>query len=127
MKRHISSIIATLLLISLCGCGNSINNISEQHYNYGMKALEIIDQYLDYKTTADDAASALNELLKREDELPETEFGDNDHANNYHVEINTYLICREIERQSYSADAETFESIKEMRNSIASALGEKER
>ena len=127
MKRQILTILSVILLIFLCGCESKPGDISEQHYNYGIKALEIADQYLDYKMTADEAASALNELLKREDELPETEFGDTNHANNYHVEINTYLICRNIERQSYSADTETFNSIKETRNSIARALGEKER
>ena len=101
MKRQILTILFVILLILLCGCESKPGDISEQHYNYGMKALEIADQYLDYKMTADEAASALNELLKREDELPEAEFGDKNHANNYHVEINTYLIISGVISSSF--------------------------
>lgn len=126
MKRLVLITTAFLITLSLFGCGES-TPISEQHYSYGKKAVEIVDQYLDYKISAAEVSSSLSELQKREDELPEHEYGDDDHANNYHVEINTFLVSRKIENQKYSPSSESYTDILELRNKIAEAIGEKTR
>ena len=45
-------------------------DVSDEYYKYGKAALEIVDQYLDYEITVDEASEALKELERREGTLP---------------------------------------------------------
>ena len=98
-------------------------NISEQHRLYALKAIEIADGYLDYEITATDAYLQISDLLDREDELPESEFADDD----YRIESSTWRLRWEIVHAMDNTSSEIYNKIVEYRNEIAELIGEKKR
>ena len=62
MKRIIAILIAaTLICISLAGCGKP-NDISDEMYSIGEAALEVADDYMAYKIDYDTAWAKLEDL-----------------------------------------------------------------
>ena len=134
-KRHskviiIGSIVlalALLLILVSCGKNDKPKDISEQHYQYGIKAIEIADAYLDYNISAKEARSQLNSLMSREDELPDTEWGDPTHLKDSGVEFYSSLMDSVFMRAIYSSSSDSYNYIFEYRNEIAEYIGEKKR
>lgn len=127
MKKTIILLCVLLLCFSLCGCQKEENNISEQHYQYGAKAIEIADQYIDYKLTAAEAYEQLEDLYHRVEELPETEFEDEAYLNNSQVETYTLLLDTAMMNAKYKTSSNTLDDIYSYRNTIAKAIGEETR
>ncbi len=139
MKRHISTISLSFLLLfaiiffSACG-GGKPQNISEQHYRYALKAIEIADDYLDYSCSASSASEQMKDLYSREAELPKTEFEDPNHHKNYSVESYVYLMQSALSREAYYASigekneyADTYNLMLDYRNELSETVGEKKR
>lgn len=133
LKRFASKLLITFMLLStitlLLGCNGGASgntkpdNVSDQHYMYALKAIEIADGYLDYEITATDAYLQISDLLDREDELPGSEFADD----NYRVESCTWRLNWEIGKAMDAASSEIYNKIVEYRNEIAELIGEKKR
>lgn len=133
LKRLALKILIAFLLLSittlLLGCNGGASgstkpdNVSDQHYRYALKAIEIADGYLDYEITAADAYLQISDLLDREDELPESEFADDD----YRIESSTWRLRWEIVHAIDDASSEIYNKIVEYRNEIAEIIGEKKR
>lgn len=135
LKKHskiiiIGSIVlalALLLILVFCGKNDKPKDISEQHYQYGLKAIEIADAYLDYDISAKEARSQLKSLISRENELPDTEWGDPTHLNGYQVEFYTSLMDAAFVPAMYSSSSDSYDDIVEYRNEIAGYIGKKKR
>ncbi len=128
MKKLISTALIGITLLSTtaflfgCGGGGKPGDVSEKYYNYGLKALEIIDSYLDYEISTEEAYSKLNDLTDRKRSL-----GDYVHDKDLHVVIyvsSAELEVSEIERGVWSA---SLDELIEDRNNIAEAVGAKKR
>ena len=102
-------------------------NISEQHRLYALKAIEIADGYLDYELSAVEAYYQIESLVSREEELPDSEFGDPTHSKDSSVEFYTSFLRWEISDAKYDASSEIYNKIVEYRNEIAELIGEKKR
>ena len=124
MKRLLALALALLLPLSFASCEEKKpKDISDQHYSYGKKALEITDRYLDFEITAFEAVDELEALIAREDELPKTEYGEKNHLKNYYTELDTLLVFWRIQDARYHASPETSSDILELRNSLAKNIG----
>ena len=131
LKRLALKILIAFLLLSittlLLGCSDGTSNstkpdnVSDQHYRYALKAIEIADGYLDYEITATDAYLQISDLLDRENELPESKFADE----NYRIESSTWRLNWEIGKAMDAASSEVYNKIVEFRNEIAELIGVK--
>ena len=67
MKKAIALLLALALCLSLCACGNTKpDSLSDETYNLGIAALDVMDQYLAGKM--DDVTAVLN-LSEIQDQL----------------------------------------------------------
>lgn len=83
------TIILAIIIIVFSGCTSESNNqviCSEAHYKYGQEALEIADKYLNYEISSTETFDLIDNLYSSEDELPETESGDQTHITNLAIE-----------------------------------------
>ena len=69
-KRFVCLLFVFVCLLS--ACSSTKFPMSEQHEKYGRKALEIVDAYLDFDITIEEAESKLDALRKAESTLPES-------------------------------------------------------
>lgn len=137
LKRLALKILIAFLLLSittlLLGCNGGASgstkpdNVSDQHYRYALKAIEIADGYLDYELSAVEAYYQIESLVSREEELPDSEFGDPTHSKDSSVEFYTSFLRWEISDAKYDASSEIYNKIVEYRNEIAELIGEKKR
>lgn len=104
--------------------GTMPDDIGSEHYEYGQKALDIIDQFIDYRIDADTANDRLRNLYDWDyDDLPETEYSDKNHFKNFNVEHQVTTASYELSRISYGQG--TMSSLIEKRNDLAETLNEK--
>ena len=127
MKRLALLVLAFILLGSLVGCNSKPSNISEQHYSYGKKAIEIADKYIDYEINAEEAYKQIQELQSRSEELPETKVGDSDHGRNFGIEIEVSVLSSSLSRAKWNPSQDNFQSVVEARNKIAQYIGVSQR
>ena len=122
MKRlkPLALLLALALLLSLfSACSSTKYQMSEQHEKYGRKALEIVDAYLDFEITIEEADARLNSLRGASDTLPkdtEAESTGNKlvvgEVNNLYFAINLLKL-----------NGRTSSDILELRNRLAGTLG----
>ena len=132
MKRFISTILVGFILFStitfLSGCGGGKpNDVSDQHYQYALKAIEIADGYLDFDLTVDEAYAEISELEERKEELPDGKVGDKTHAKDFSIESNVSMLSSALVRGYLDLDTDIYDDVLERRNSLAKAIGEKTR
>lgn len=134
MKKLCLLVLALVLLVALSGCGGSSHDgVSEKTYEFGVAALETIDEYLDgdidYKAadyrigTAADGINRNMDAIMRDagaTVMSETDFP-NDNFVSHHI-----LLARH-EMAMKEGGAGTKKEIIEHRNKLASYLGEKSR
>lgn len=121
LKRLLIILIAALMLAA---CKPS--DIDDEYYKYGMKALEIVDSYLDFEINANEAYEQMNELFGREETLPDNEIGNDNFLKNLDVKsavFNINIDLRALTRE-YGDHQEDHEELKRNRNKLADALGE---
>lgn len=125
MKKVICFMLAALLLLSSCSATKTKTKwpMSEQHEKYGRKALEIVDEYLDYDASMKETYKKLNELTKTEGTLPEDANKEEEHGN-FMIEIEVSNLEGGFLLAMTNGDTS---KIVEMRNSLAESLGEKAR
>lgn len=126
----VAGLAAVLLfaIIACCAyCDNQSSKVSEQHYRYALKAIEIADSYLDYDVSASYAYRQISDLKSREDELPDTESGDETHVNNFLVETDVLSLSIDLLMASYHGDSEYYSEVLEARNDLAERIGVKKR
>lgn len=63
--------VSALLLSLLSACSSTKFPMTEQHEKLGRKALEIVDAYLDYDLSLDDASEKISDLYDTIDTLPD--------------------------------------------------------
>ena len=124
MKKalFIISVLLCTMLFSSCGENKEIN-VSEQHIQYGQRALEIADQYIDYEISASKAYEMLESLADREAELPDISPSDKNRSGNSNVETYTFLLKCEISLSVNNPTDEKYSSIIKHRNAIADVIG----
>ena len=123
MKRLALLVLAFILLGSLAGCNSRPNNISEQHYSYGKKAIEIADKYIDYEINAEEAYKQIQELQSRSEELPEIKIEDKNYVYNSAIEIEVSSLSSRLLSAKWHPSQDNFQSIVEARNKIAQHVG----
>lgn len=132
--RKIVRIVVLLLVIILAvgavGCGDKKPKIpegmNESVYNYGVRAVEIADEFLDFKITKSEAEQKFKDLQTMEDNLPNSQ-GENavsERALRSRVISNTSILYSGI-RGFY--DNVDLDAVKANRNKLAKLLGLKER
>lgn len=124
MKRIVSMLLLLTVVFSLSSCGRP-SDVDEQHYNYGKKAIEIADKYLDYEISAQEAYNLIDDLRRREDELPDD---DDRFSTNSHVETLVSLIYFNLNSLndryiSSSTAKEKYQELLEHRNILSEELG----
>lgn len=126
MKKVICCLLAIVtVLVVFTACGEKRpENIGDEYYEYGCKALDIIDQYLDKTIDAKTASDRLFNLKTVVgDRLPETEFGDPTHRNDFNIKSavsSAYFELWEIDFGTGSQD-----DLKEDRAELAALLGKR--
>lgn len=63
--------VSALLLSLLSACSSAKFSMTEQHEKLGRKALEIVDAYLDYDLSLDEASEKIKDLYDAMDTLPD--------------------------------------------------------
>ena len=133
MKKALSLIlvISMLLLCSACS-GGKPDDITEAHYEYGLKVLEITDKYLTGELSAAATSDELNDFTEENRyKLPSGGLYD-DMIESYPVYIELRLETTAITEESITASLQGDElqdqlmSILELRNIVAGYLNEKE-
>lgn len=116
-KRLITLLIITLLAASITACGNKIpDGMSQETYDVGVTALEIMDKYNSADIDADEAYSRLDTLysklnsLKLNDE-PESEYGLSEDSQNSFVK--TYISAFQWELVSGDDTYETADKLRD--------------
>ena len=124
LKRVVFCVLVMALVLTGCSEGKP-SNISEAHYKYGLKALEIVDEYLDFNITAKNAREKIDALTNESDSLPKTEFKSPDHAKNFGVESGVTLLSYELLK--IDTGSGSYDDLLEQRNELAELLNEKKR
>lgn len=132
--QKIVRIVVLLLVIVLAagavGCGEKKPKIpegmNESVYNYGVRAVEIADEFLDFKITKNEAEQKFKDLQTMENNLPNPQ-GENavsERALRSRVISNTSILYSDI-RGFY--DTVDLDAVEASRNKLAKLLGLKER
>lgn len=119
-ERLLPIIMLCACIISLfVGCSGKPSGMSEAYYNYGKRALEIVDGYLDLKKTASEAYDELKELDRIEETLQEPTGVDSS--------VSVYVLCLNVDLLSVSSGYGTadYDDVLEGRNNLAKTIGEK--
>lgn len=129
MKKVITIVLSTIaILVLFCACSSEARpeNISDKHYQYGCKALDIVDQYLDNIIDAETAVTRLDNLQRLDGStLPETESVDPAHFNNTRIEMDTTQISHELLMIKIGTGLQS--KLLEDRNRLAEDLGMKKK
>lgn len=114
MKRITALFIAAIILVSICGCVKP-DNISDEAYKLGRQAVQIADDYLDFKINQDEAIDRMSEISKRFDSIP------GDGKSDYLVKLTFSTLNLSIA----FADTKSFDDgdVKDARNSLAEEIG----
>ena len=122
MKRQksLALLLALVLLFSLLSaCSSTKYPMTEQHEKYGKKALEIVDAYLDFEITIEEADARLDSLRGASDTL--SNGTDAESTGNKMVvgEVNNLYFAINL----LKLNGRTSSDILELRNRLAGTLG----
>lgn len=123
MKRLLYCLIVICLCAGLAtGCGKSKipEDMSEGVYNCGVKAIEVIDQFLKADLTIDEASEKLEDLNEQADALSSD---DSRQDLNVCIELNyiNVVVFRNLTKSTHVKT--TADDVKDARNALASLLG----
>lgn len=121
-------VIAILIAVALSCTKTGVkpDDVSDEHYSYGKRALDIIDQYLDDKIDASTADKRIDNLIDSERyKLPETLVGDKANIKGLDIEYNVVSCSIILSNINYGTGSQ--DDLLEHRNKIAEALNEKKR
>lgn len=119
-------ILAVLLCLIFSGCGGGRpKDLSDAHYQYGKRALEIVDDCLDFTIDLDTAYDKLEQLQELEDTLPPAGSTEGGNAANFSVEGDLVIISSKISLLRLGAG--DMQELLEVRNNLAEDIGEKTR
>ena len=119
----VALILVLILAFAMTACSSTKYPMSEQHEKYGRKALEIVDAYLDFDLTAEEAYKKLDSLCDAEGTLPEPKNKDEEHGDTM-IRLTVSNLRYDLRKAYY--DGKT-DGILEQRNKIADLLGVKQR
>lgn len=129
--RKIVRVLAIVLVIvmatSSAGCDKKSkipDHMSEPVYNYGKKSVEIIDEYLDFKISTEEAHEKLQALMDMEDALPK-HTGENEVSER----ANRSMVISHVMQLYLStmSKKDSLDVVTTKRNELAKLLGLKER
>ena len=125
MKKVITFICAFTIGFTLCACDSNKkpDDISDDHYRIGLKALEIVDDYLGREITAKEAQRKMTDLANDAGGLDETSIDDQNHLRNDTVVFSVTLLSNELLMADISTA--TDKDILPLRNDIAKAVNQK--
>ena len=121
-KRCFAMPLLLIMLSILIGCSSKLDNVSDEHYQYGMKAIEIVDSYLDYDIDAEEAYNKVDELMGRADTLPNENISSATCVMDTCIECDVSLIKYKFSDLHWHPSNENLEKLKEYRNSLAEYL-----
>ena len=111
------SVIFLSIILILTSCGGKPNNVSESAYNAGIRAIEIADDYLDYKISSEEAGKLIEEIENRKPFNTEEYIGD--------LDISLNLTTLDFAVRNYLGYGEA--EVLNARNGIAQVINKPER
>lgn len=125
MKKLLLMLVV-LLCCLLAGCGGGRpSDLSDAHYQYGKRALEIVDDCLDYDIDLDTAYNKIKKLEEMEDTLPPAGTTEGGSAANFAVESDVLIISSKISILRLGSG--DMSELLNKRNDLAKDIGEKTR
>lgn len=114
IKKTIIAVLLSSMMLTFSACGNSIpEGMSEEVYDYGVKALNVMDKYNDMEISKDDAYSRLDAIY---DKLDSLDNGDTFvYAGNVQTDILTFKAALTIGKNS---SKDTYEAADELRETL---------
>ncbi len=126
MRRYLSVLLAVCLCCGLlAGCGGKSGekpeNMNQEIYNYGVKAVDAIDSFLEADITAEEAEEKLSSLSKSADSVSSEEVIDSS------VQASLNLLEAQLRGISYDdlsddVESEDLSKLREARDSLKKTL-----
>lgn len=125
IKKIIIAVLLSSMMLTFSACGKSIpEGMSEEVYDYGVKALDIMDKYNDMEISVDDADSRLKAIYDKIDNMDLNDkpksgevWSEDEQANMIKSSIVSYnhtLYCIKYEKDNNSSDIyETADKLRE--------------
>ena len=127
MRKLLSIFLLFALLVSIfVACSKPPFDMDDQHMKYGEKALEIADQFLDYKLSLEEATAKLEELEGMAGTLPNLPESDNNRFGNDRVIARVQFLVWSFSHSKTMLGEFTSKAaaeILEKRNDLAEILG----
>lgn len=121
MKKLITSFLL-LSAVILSSCSTPMFKTSDPYISLGKKAVEVMDDYLDFDISIEEARSRMGSVYNRTNELPEVN-ANSEYKGDYYLKIEFELAYMHFVRMSYGTDSDDYQTILDYRNSIAKDLG----
>lgn len=112
-------IILALVIIIILTKNMKPSRMSEEVYNLGLSALNIADEFLDNKRTADEAYLKLDYMYSRLEELDDTDA--------FLVHTDILILSHKISDFDSSFSSTTIQDVVQKRNELADRLNQKKR
>ena len=124
IKFLLSILVSCIIFAS---CNTMPSDISSAHYTYAQKAIEIVDEYLDFNITVEEAYEKISELHEREETLPDTDYDDPTHANDFSIEATVSIIDFNLFQLKLDPSSDEQSELLENRNELAELIGAKKK
>ena len=130
MKRFISTILVGFFILStiifFVGCNNTESpdsiNITDQHREYALRAIEISDAYFDGKESVSETSKLMDELYAQGANLPEIDAYSPEDSYNAVIETAVTIMSTEF-NMAINSSTEPGENVLHWRNNLAELIG----
>lgn len=93
MKKSLSLILLSILIIQFCACGSNRNipdGMSQEVYELGMRAVQLIDDYHTGKISSADVNGPLESIISRLDDIEKEDKGKQTAKTSYGLQNSDY-------------------------------------
>lgn len=125
MRKTICILLVLCTVLAFAACSNSGQpkvKMGDEYYQLGIKALRVIDGYLDSTVSSEDAAASLNSIYRDLERLPDIDFSGDTYVGDTGVQTKLFLISLEFGK-SHSSGGVSYSDILDLRDDLADLLG----